>query len=352
MKNIIQFLSLFLLIPFFACDEDKFSPIVEIDIPAHTPRLAIRADWTAGSDSLAVFVTKSRGVLDKTTPNFNQTIKYWNGNGRDSIKVVQEYYDTVANTKVELLRNGQLLGTIPYSKRGYHVAKGLFKLDTISGITYTLKVSAPNFETVEASQKTQGNFALLRGTHRPDGAIYTDLSDPFSSPQRGDELSFEIQDNGIDENFYTISSPERYGFYNFGGSSVSISKDTLKKQYFANGYLNNIDPNMANGFLPDRTFNGKSYLWRFWLQPDLYFNEKDSNSGAYLNSKIKSGDKIMATISSVNKDYVLFLKTLDLAYSAQDNPFFTEPVILHTNVKNGYGIFTISRVKTFTIVVP
>jgi hypothetical protein len=353
MKNIVQFLCFLILIPFFGCDEDKFSPIVEIDIPAHKPRLAIRADWAVGSDSLAVFVSKSRGVLDKTPTNFNQTIKYWAGNGKDSIKIFQEYYDTVPNTKVELLRNGQLLGTIPYSKRGYHVAKGLFKLDTISGTNYTIRVSAPNFETVEASQKVQGNFTILRGTHRRDGAIYSDRSDPFSSPRRGDELTFELVDNGSDENYYTISTPENYGFYNPGGSSsVNITKDTLKKQYFANGFINVIDPNMEDAFLPDRTFNGKNYIWRFWLQHDLYFYLQNSNRGEYFNSRIKSGDKITTNVLSVGKDYVLFLKTLDLAYTAQDNPFFTEPVILHTNVKNGYGIFTISRVKSVTIVVP
>lgn len=351
MKNLIQFLGLILLIPFFACDEDKFSPIVEIDIPAHTPRLVVRADWQTGGDSLAVFVSKSRGVLDKTPTNFNQTYKYWNGNGRDSIKVVQEYYDTVPNTKVEILRNGQLLGTIPYATKGYHIAKKLYKLDSVSGTTYTIRVSAPNFETVEASQKVQENFKILRGGYRKDAAVLRDLSDPFSSPRRGDELTFELEDNGNDENYYFISKPQIPNFYSsFGHSSVIITKDTLKKQYVATGYLNNIDPNMEDNFLPDRIFNGKNYVWRFWLQPDLYFYAP--NSSAYLNSKIKSGDKIMVTISSVTKDYVLFLKTLDLAYSAQDNPFFTEPVILHTNVKNGYGIFTISSTKSAIIVIP
>jgi hypothetical protein len=349
MKNIIQFLSLVLLIPFFACNEDKFSPIVEIDIPAHTPRLVMRADWQAGSDSLAVFVSKSKGVLDKTKANFSQTFTYWNG--KDSTRNVQEFYDTVPNTKVEILRNGQLLGAIPYSIKGYHVAKGLFKLDTVSGTTYTIRVSAPNFETVEASQKVQGSFKILRGGYRRDAAVSRDLSDPFSTPRRGDELTFELEDNGNAENYYFLSKPQIPNFYSSNGSpAVIITKDTLKKQYLATGYLNNIDPNMEDNFLPDRTFNGKNYVWRFWLQPDLYFYAP--NSGAYLNTKIKTGDKITTAILSVSKDYVLFLKTLDLAYSAQNNPFFTEPVILHTNVKKGYGIFTISSIKSATIVIP
>ncbi len=347
MKNITYFIVLFALISFFACDEDKFSPIVEIDIPAHKSRLVVRADWQTGSDSLAVFVSKSRGVLDKTPTNFNQTIKYWNGNGRDSIKVVQEYYDTVPNTKVELLRNGQLLGTIPYTIRGYHIAKKLFKIDSISGTTYTIRVSAPNFETVEASQKVQENFKILRGGYRKDAALYRDLSDPFSTPDRGDELTIELQDSGNDENYYTLISVTNFGFWNSSAFNIQVLRDSLKKLYTANARVNNIDPNMENNFLPDRSFNGKNYIWRFWLEPNVIFNI--ANRGVYSN--IKTGDQINVRVLSVTKDYVLFLKTLDLAFSAQDNPFFTEPVILHTNVKNGYGIFTISSTKSATIVI-
>ena len=77
MKNIIQFCSLSLLMSFIACSIKDFTPIVAIEIPSHTPRLVIRADWSAGDDSLAVFVSKSKGVLDKTKANFNQTVIFW-----------------------------------------------------------------------------------------------------------------------------------------------------------------------------------------------------------------------------------------------------------------------------------
>ena len=344
MKNILRLCAFLLLLSMISCDEDKFSPIVEIDIPPHTPRLVIRADWSAGSDSLAVFVTKSRGVLDKTPTNFNQTYTYWNG--RDTVKSVNEYYDTVPNAKVELLRNGQLLGVIPYFNKGYHYAKGLFKLDTISGITYTIRVSASGFETVEASQKIQNKFTILRGGYRANGAVFTDPFDPFSSPEKGDELTLELQDNGNDENYY---SAESLNGNNRGSSSISVSRDSAGKTYTTQTYLRNIDPIMEDGFLPDRTFNGKNYVWRFWLQPNNYFYDR---TGKGFQSKLKSGDRVLMRVRSASKDFVLFLKTLDLARDAQDNPFFTEPVILHSNVKNGYGIFTIGSLQTVTFTLP
>jgi Domain of unknown function (DUF4249) len=350
MKKICFLFSFIGLLTFTSCDEDRFSPIVEIEIPAHKPRLVIRADWSAGSDSLTVFVSKSRGVLDKTKTNFSQTFVYFNG--RDSIRRVQEYYDTVANAKVELLRNGQLLGTIPYLQKGYHQAKRLYKLDTISGVTYTIRVSAPNLETVEASQKTQKRFSVLRGSFKADGAVARDNFDPFGSPERGDELSFELQDNGDDENYYTLEYFNQ-GFGFSSGSAVQISRDTANKKYSALGYIRNIDPNMEDNALSDRTFNGKSYVWRFWLSPSLGFVSQTGTGqqSSYFNGKAKSGDRVTAQIRSLSKDYVLFVKTLSLSYDAQDNPFFTEPVLLHSNVKNGYGIFTIGSSQQVSFVI-
>lgn len=343
-KNIIHILGLCFLVPFFACNEDSFQPIVEVEIPPHTSRLILRADWTGGSDSLAVFVSKSRGVLDKTPYNFNQTYTYFNG--RDSVKSVTEYYDTVANAKVELLRNGQLLGTIPNYQKGYYVGKGLFKLDTSAGTVYTIRVSAPNFETVEASQTTQNPFVVLRGGYRKDGAISTDRFDPFSTPEKGDEMSIEFQDNATEDNYYKLESVNSN---RFGGVYALLSRDTLNKVYTTGINLQDIDPNSEEGFLPDRAFNGKNYVWRFWFRPTLYFY---SQTGGSFISRAKTGDRVSMKVQSVTKDFVLFEKSLRLAYDANDNPFFTEPVILYSNVKKGYGIFTIGRVQTVNFVIP
>lgn len=350
MKNIIRLFGFIGLMAFAACDSDKFQPLVEIDIPPHTPRLVIRADWSVGSDSLAVFVSRSKGILDKDKANFSQTFAYFNG--KDSVRWVNEYYDTVPNTKVELLRNGQLLGTIPYFNKGYHVAKGLFKLDTVSGVTYTIRVSAPNFETVEASQIIQNRFSVLRGGYKKGGAVYSEPFDPFNTPEKGDELTLELQDNGDDVNYYQVQSNNQN---NRGwGTYISIKRDTLNRTYSTSGVLRNIDPTMEDGFLPDRAFNGKSYVWRFWLQNNnaFYFYNSAGSPSQFFDTKLKSGDRITLNIRSANKDFVLFQKTLELAANASDNPFFTEPVILHTNVKNGYGIFTIGSVQTVSFVIP
>ena len=152
--------------------EDFFSAVVDVNLPPHVPRLVIRADWESNADSVAVFVSKSRGALDKTPFNFNNT------------------FDTVPNTKVEVFKNGQPIGTIPYTYGGYHIVKGLFSLDTL-GSTYTIRVSAPNFETIEASQTTMRPPQATNFSYRLEAAVQPD---PFGGGERIDEVAFDIQD--------------------------------------------------------------------------------------------------------------------------------------------------------------
>ena len=358
MQKIIHILGLFALLGLSSCDENTFQPFVEVNLPPHTPRLVVRADWVAGSDSLAVFVSNSKGVLDKTKTNYNQVTAYFNG--KDSVKYITEYYDTVPNTKVELLRNGQLVGSIPFYGKGYHIAKGLHRIDTIGGTTYTIRVSAPNFETVEASQKTQNRFVILRGGYRKDGAVYNDPSDPFGTPEKGDELSVELQDNSSDENYYAVESYNFNGFGNYSRTAINILRDTLNQVCTAQGYVKSIDPTAESNILSDRAFNGKNYIWRFLLRsntttngkPTYYFSNRNRTSPFGFTSSLKKDDRVSLRVVSYSKDYILYNKSISLLYDSQDNPFFSEPVIVYTNVKNGYGIFTISNVQTVAFTLP
>jgi Domain of unknown function (DUF4249) len=314
---------LFTLALFGSC-ESFFDSIVEIDTPDHKPVLVVAAYWEIGSDSLAVFVSKSRGGKDNSNYNVKDPLGGFN----------QGNYDTVGNAKVELFRNDQLLGEIPYFKIGYHLSKGKYKLDTVSGVRYKIRVSAPNLPTIEAEQMTQSKLIISQTTYKKDGAIYQDPDNIFGQqPEKGDEFSFEIKDNSTDENYYSIASnpyqnePIEWYF-----------KDTTIGQFYNNLFTRNIDPLMEVGFLNDKTFSGTNYRWRFFTNN---FNS---------NGTPKSGDKLVYNVWSYSKDWFLFSKTLRLLRDAQDNIFFSEPVILYTNIKGGYGIFSIySKQKVVSI---
>jgi Domain of unknown function (DUF4249) len=316
MKNKIIFSVQSMLIlaafTFYGCGEDFFDSVVEIDTPEHKPSLVVAAFWQTGADSLAVFVSKSRGGKDNSPFNAKDPSPFGGFNQRN--------YDTVANTKVELFRNDQLLGEIPYFKIGYHLLKGKFKIDSVSGVRYKIRVSAPNFPTIEAEQITQKPFKISQTYYKKNAAIFQDPDDPFSEPRKGDEFSFDIDDNIVDENYYTINA-ERYQ-----SEVYWLPKDNMNGQYSQNLYLRNLDPLAEANILQDKTFNGTVYRWRFF-------------SGNF--NPVQPGDKLSYTVWSHTKDWYLFNKTRELLSQTQDNPFFSEPVILHTNIKGGQGIFSI-----------
>jgi Domain of unknown function (DUF4249) len=316
---------LFTLALFGSC-ESFFDSVVEIETPDHKPVLVVAAYWEVGSDSLAVFVSKSRGGKD----NSAFTVKDPNPFGGPN----QGNYDTVGNAKVELFRNDQLLGEIPYFKIGYHLSKGKYKLDTVSGVRYKIRVSAPNLPTIEAEQVTQSKFKISQTTYKKDGAIYQDPDEIFGQqPEKGDEFSFEINDNSNDENYYSIALNP------YQNESIEwFFKVPKNGQTYNNLFVRNIDPLMETGFLNDKTFNGNIYRWRFFT--------KSYNS----NGLPTSGDKLVYNVWSYSKDWFLFTKTLRLLRDTENNIFFSEPVILHSNIKGGYGIFSIfSKQKVVAI---
>jgi Domain of unknown function (DUF4249) len=327
MKNNIIFSLKLMIITFavtFCGCESFFDSVVEIDTPEHKPVLVVAAYWETGSDSLAVFVSKSRGGKDNSAFNVKDQSQFGGFN--------QGNYDTVANAKVELFRNDQLLGEIPNFKIGYHFSKGKYKLDTVSGVRYKIRVSAPNLPTVEAVQVTQTKLNISQTTYKKDGAIYQDPDDPFGQqPQKGDEFSFEIGDNGSDENYYTVSTDFRNGFNNDQIQWV-FKTPNPNGQTFSYIYTKNIDPLMDVGFLDDKTFSGKNYRWRFFARNDSFNGNGDPSSG----------DKLIYKVWSYSKDWYLFVKTNRLLRESRDNIFFSEPVILYSNIKGGYGIFALS----------
>ena len=83
--------------------------------------------------------------------------------------------------------------------------------------------------------------------------------------------------------------------------------------------------------LNDNSFEGDSYDVELLVYPE---------DTAYVDIQVE--------IKSISRDKYLYLKTLQAYYDAQYNPF-AEPVIVHTNVENGQGIFSMENRLRFLI---
>jgi hypothetical protein len=302
----------------WSCGKDFFNSYIEIDITNAKPKLVVVAYWLAGSDSLSVFVSKSRNLRDDSEYLLKDTTK--DMNGMDSLVGV---YDTVANARVEVYKNDQFLTTIPNFKRGHHFSKGLFRLDSTSGVRYKIKVTAPNFQPIEAEQVVQNKPNVVTTFYIKDGAVSQGSDNPFIIPKKGDDFSFEIADDPKDENYYTI---KELPFIDFKKSRIG-GIESIFTTY-------SIDPISEYSFLEDRTFRGTSHRWRFYAYD---ISKRQTN----FNVLPLSNDTIIYTLQTFNKDMYLFNKSERIFYEAKKNPFFSEPVILHTNIIGGYGLFAI-----------
>jgi len=78
-------------------------------------------------------------------------------------------------------------------------------------------------------------------------------------------------------------------------------------------------------YLKDDSFNGETY------QAELLSNTRDTTNL-----------QIRILIGAITRDKYLFFQSLQAYQEASNNPF-AEPVIIHTNVENGQGIFSMEN---------
>jgi hypothetical protein len=325
MKNLRYTVFALSILSLTACTQTQltnfFTPVVDIPIPAHVQKLVMQADWTVGTDSLAVMVSKSRGALDTGT--------YYNPG----------QFDTVGNAKVELLRDGKVVATMPYYQFGFHYLKGAYKLDTTAGKSYTLRVSSPTLPTIEATQITPRVAKIRSVAFHKDGAIKADPLDIFNGKPRSktvDEYIIEFDDIPNEENFYA--------------AYISVESITTGLSTIID--LGSLDDIAESNMLKDKTFPNKTFTWRLWSQKFKGGRGGGPGGPGGPNNnanQINSGDKITFFFRSMTADQYLFRKSLDLY---RQSNFFSEPVILHTNVKSGYGIFTTQAISTAKLTVP
>jgi Domain of unknown function (DUF4249) len=96
-------------------------------------------------------------------------------------------------------------------------------------------------------------------------------------------------------------------------------------------YPLSLDKLEQSGFLGDKSFNGKAYNWR--------------NYADYA-ADLRKGSRVEYTLVTTTADLFQFTRSKELNDNARDNPF-AEPVILYSNIKNGYGIFTLTAASTW-----
>jgi len=191
---------------------------------------------------------------------------------------------------------------------------------------YTVKVSAPGFETIEATNiipKPVETFEIsvndIKRREITNDNHRSDLEISFNA-------TVTINDPSDDENYYHIN------FSLIDSLRETVGGNTIT--YLAEGLpivlkdpINNSPaiPGFSGAFVRDQMFNGQSQ--------DFVFNITNE----VIKANYLSGDLVLE-IRSVSEEYYLYHTSLYRQYQASQVPL-SEPVQVFTNIKNGYGLF-------------
>lgn len=268
------------VVALWACgNKEFFDVVVPIDVPAHESRLAVTAPFAAGDSTLRVYVSYSVGILDNEDPK------------------------PVDNATVTIYQNGQLLGNALYEINDLYLLHLGQPLPATQD-EYRLVVSAPGYDTVSSTQVMPLPVPIDTTWYKVEGAI-----DAFGN--KVDELAVVFNDPVGVRNYYSV---EAWVVFN--------------DKYSEELSLQALDPLAEEGInglvLKDVTFDGKRYEWR--LTVNRFFDLDNA--------------KIYVRLSSITSDAYLYQRSVYLSDVTLGNPF-AEPVIVHSNVLNGYGIFSL-----------
>jgi len=295
MKN-IMLLFVFVILLFGACTEDRFEQIVEIEIPPHEPRLAINAIFLSQQDSLPVLVSNSLGILDTSS------------------------FSDIKDASVQLQRGGSPVGAFSYNTRNGYYTSLLSETLGSDNAEYQLIVEQAEYPTATATQRMPKLPVIDKVELEEDGVL-------DDSGERVDEVTVEINDPAGSKEYYALRAYITARVETSPGDTV-VYKNRI--------YLSSNNPLVFNAnvtdlglLISDGSFDGTTYRLTAYTYEQLPFGQE--------------GIEFEVELISLTEDVFQYARSLSQYYDADGNPF-AEPVTVHSNIENGYGIFGLGNV--------
>lgn len=286
-----------------SCDEDSFSQVVTIDVPEHDPLPVVNLQVEAGQErDLSALITNSKGILDP-----------------------ESAYDIPTDAEVYLYRNEALFLTFEYDEQTLRY-EGIMTNEFFpdqAGDTYLLEAKIPTFDLVQVSQVMPVKPEIKEATYEREGTI-----DPEG--YRVDELIVDIvdQEPGI-TNYYALDLFQvYYDIDPFSGDTLSVFRNRVS--------IDTNDPLLSYGSRYSLIFN------------DEGFSGGEYQARCYTYYSLEENADLEVHLYQLTQDAFLYSRSLEQYYNAIDNPF-AEPVTVHSNVPDGFGVFTLSNRVVYSI---
>jgi len=262
--------------------------IIEVDLPEHEPKLTINSTLSPDAEWF-VHLSSSIGILETGDP------------------------EDVQNGEVVIYQNGAVLDTFAHAGDGFYVPLQSIP-DPQEGNSYEIRATAPGFEAVSSVATIPPQVTIDRAYTLP-------VLDANGNPGFTTELTVEFQDPP-GENFYFVSLVNVDTFGIPPNQSVA----------YYNVFMESSDPALAaQPLYSNFEFNGL-------LFPDVSFEGQDKTLKFTAFEEVNSSRTYILILGSMSEDYYLYGRTYSQTWENDGNPF-AEPVMIHSNVANGYGIF-------------
>jgi hypothetical protein len=287
---------------------------VEVNIPEKPPVLVLNGLLQKG-DTISVVVGKSRHILSPAI----------SGN-------LSESY-AVKNAIPVVFVNNIPVDTLKYLPAEY-LYRSLKGTTIGSASAYTIKVMAPGFTPVEASAVLPSQSVIAEVKRTKNAKMN-------SSGAWMDEVTIKLDDPAGEKNYYLVQVFAAGTWYN---NYPLYCVSTTDKDIELIG--EDADPvstdNCYDGgklLLSDANFNGKQKVLNLFIESNELTDYVDG-FGARKRPYIH--------VLRITEDYFKYIKSSAVYQNAVDNPF-AEPVNVYSNVKNGFGIFSLSTMAVDSI---
>jgi hypothetical protein len=278
---------------------------VDIDLADQDPRIVVLSNFSE-LDTLEVVVSKSRSAFDSGPAEY------------------------LADASVAIFREGKIVEQLEYTIPDNPLIPPYFSSNFLvpePEVEYTLRVAAPGLEPVEAK-------GLIPQAIPLDSSSLSFRQEVTQQDFFFNEAEFEIELEILDPlpqgDFYHLS------FYQQGFNfRINMDGDTVKSPFYSLPLT--LDP--ADDGIPLVSYlDERGVLIRDESMSLANRTLRFSGNFLYRRNDQLLGD-FLIELRTVTSDYYLFHTSLARQAQASADPL-SDPVILYSNVENGYGIFT------------
>ena len=298
-KHVCPFLFLIPFLILYSCEKE-----ITFDLDTPEDMLCLNCILEADNDSVAIYVTKVQSVQNDTA------------------------FTPVANARIELSKEGQLLQGIVYRGNGRYLLKHKPEV----GKKYEISVEVDGYKTLTAETIIPA-FPIANAIMKQD-TIFDEYW--VNGYRTKNKLVINIEDTPTkDYYWFQIAMIYNYeGKQPFGDYYSSYMSDKMYFDEFNRYYMQDIT----------YPFTNYEYKGALRLDDEVFTNSKIQFSLAAkppITLFIINGDVYF------DKYYKSSIKQF-LTYEYDDLPIF-EPVQMYSNIENGFGIFGSIAIADFYI---